>query len=69
MNMHRNPLVTPQLGQLPPTPVETSGWTPAASQLRIRLLLNREPREDVELALAYEARRLAALQGIDALSM
>lgn len=41
--------------------VETEGWTAAASQLRIRLLLGREPAPALNRALAEEVRRLGVL--------
>ena len=42
--------------------VDINGWTAAASELRIRILLNRTSSPDVDRALAYEAQRLAAIR-------
>lgn len=43
--------------------VDVNGWTPAASELRIRILRSYEPTPEVERALAYEAWRLSVVRG------
>ena len=48
--------------------IETIGWTARASELRIRLLLDRDPTPELNRALYDEARRLATLQAFGTLS-